>query len=75
MEEEQRRTKLGYSKLSDQTFENLKHSVALRKDLIYTLNYEERDILESKTIFNLYSYDLLANKKYQEMFQYTPQYF
>lgn len=71
-EEEYRRDKLGYSKLNDRTYQNLRYSLALREDFEGNMNSERREHLIDKTIFNIHSYDQLANPKYQDDYQYVP---
>lgn len=69
------REKLGYARLTNRAFENFKHAINLRREAGNLFSQQEQNILTQKTIFNHVNYDMLLNKKYQNLYQYKPVFY
>lgn len=72
LEEENMRDQLGYQKVTNSALIEYKKSRLKRLKSIRTLSSKENEILHDKTIFNVFSYDLLMDTKYIDMYQYVP---
>lgn len=72
LEEENNRSQLGYAKTSDTSFKSYKLSRLKRRRSSRALNQIENEILNDKTIFNTFSYDLLLDTRYIDLYQYVP---
>ena len=72
LEEENMRDQLGYQKTWNDSLIEYKSSRLKRIKSIKTLSSDENDILHDKTIFNQFSYDILMDTKYIDLYQYVP---
>ena len=72
LEEDNNRDKLGYSTLNDKALKHFKLSRLKRLKSFKNLTKRENEILDDKTIFNNFTYDLLMDTRYIDMYQYVP---
>lgn len=72
LEEDNNRDKLGYSKLNESCLKKYKLSRLKRLQSFKNLSKEQNDILDDKTIFNNFTYDLLMDTRYIDLYQYVP---
>ncbi|CAI2372771.1 unnamed protein product [Moneuplotes crassus] len=72
LEEEHNRSILDYSKLNDNILKKYKLSRSKRLKSFKNLSSMQNEIVDDKTIFNNFTYDLLMDTRYIDLYQYVP---